>query len=76
MKYVIWILVVLLLVFHQDYWQWTDAALDFGFLPRAMTYHVILSIVAAGGWLLATKFCWPEWLDEGVEHSPQEDVRA
>ena len=76
MKYAIWILVVLLLVFHQDYWQWNEATLDFGFLPRAMTYHVILSVVAAGVWLSATKYCWPKWLDEGAEHSTRENVRT
>ncbi|MEM6470252.1 MAG: hypothetical protein AAF802_11905 [Planctomycetota bacterium] len=59
MRNAIWICVGLLLILHQDYWQWGNAALDFGFLPRAMTYHVALSILAAVLWLLATKVCWP-----------------
>lgn len=63
-KYVVWILVALLLVAHQDYWQWMDVTLDFGFLPRGLTYHVVLSIVAALLWILATMFCWPKGLED------------
>ncbi|MBC8353285.1 MAG: DUF3311 domain-containing protein [Planctomycetes bacterium] len=76
MKYAVWILVGLLLVFHQDYWQWSNTTLDFGFLPRTLTYHVGVSIAAAIVWALATKFCWPEGLDEESEHSSQEDAGA
>lgn len=59
MKYLIWLLLGLLLVLHQDYWQWNNATLDFGFLPRALTYHMGISIGAAVAWWLATKCCWP-----------------
>ena len=59
MKYFVWILVLALIVLHQDYWQWNDATLDFGFLPRALTYHIGISLGAAAVWLLAVKFCWP-----------------
>jgi hypothetical protein len=76
MKYAVWILVALLLVFHQDYWQWNNATLDFGFLPRSLTYHVGISIAAAVVWMLATKFCWPEGLEEAPAHSKQEDARG
>ena len=64
MKYTVWILVAILLVLHQDYWQWSDATLDFGFLPRTLTYHIGISIAAAGVWMLATRFCWPAELDQ------------
>ena len=76
MKYAVWPLIGLLLVFHQDYWQWTNATLDFGFLPRSLTYHVGISIAAAVVWMLATKFCWPEGVEEATEHTKQEDARA
>lgn len=72
MKYTVWILVALLLVFHQDYWQWRDTTLDFGFMPRTLTYHVGISIAAAIVWTLATKYCWPEELED----AKQEDAGA
>lgn len=59
MKYLVWILVLVLLVLHQDYWQWNNAELDFGFLPRTLSYHIILSLAAAAVWVLATVIAWP-----------------
>lgn len=76
MKYLTWSLVALLLILHQDYWQWDNGTLDFGFLPRALTYHVVISIAAAAVWLLATKFCWPEGLEQEGKDAKQEDARA
>ena len=76
MKYAIWILVVVLVVLHQDYWQWHSAKLDFGFLPRALSYHVILSVAAATLWLLATRHAWPDWLDEGPRAGGKEDAES
>lgn len=76
MKYAVWILVAGLMVFHQDYWQWLDATLDFDFLPRTLTYHIGISIAAAVVWMLATKFCWPEGLDEDPGRPKREDRRA
>jgi len=75
-KYLIWCLVVLLVILHQDYWQWNNATLDFGFLPRAMTYHVGISIAAAVVWWLATQFCWPETLDPAAANGEPEDAGA
>ena len=51
-------LILGLIVLHQDYWQWDNATLDFGFLPRSLTYHALISCVAATCWLAATRFCW------------------
>ena len=60
MRLVVPIAVLLLLVLHQDYWQWGNDRLVLGFLPYSMAYHVGISIAAAAiGWL-ATRYCWPE----------------
>ena len=64
MKYLVWTLIVLLVVFHQDYWQWDDGRLMFGFLPYALAYHIGVSLAAAVLWTLATKYCWPAGLDD------------
>ncbi|MBP85417.1 MAG: hypothetical protein CMJ64_01675 [Planctomycetaceae bacterium] len=76
MKYFVWSLVALLVVLHQDYWQWDNATLDFGFLPRSLTYHACISIAAAGVWVMATQFCWPEGLEEPVADAEAEDAKA
>ena len=64
MKYFVWGLVVLLVVLHQDYWQWDDARLVFGFLPYTLAYHAGISMAAAVVWALAIRFCWPDDLDD------------
>ena len=71
MKFVFWVCVVALLVLHQDYWQWSDGTLDFGFLPRGMTYHAILSIVAAVFWLVATIVWWPKNLAQSTQSAQE-----
>ncbi len=64
MKYLVWTLLVVLVVLHQDYWQWNDASLVFGFLPSSLVHHACISIAAALVWWLATQSCWPAGLNE------------
>lgn len=64
MKYVIWLLVIALLILHQDYWQWDDSSLILGILPFTLAYHVGISVAAAAVWALSVKLCWPDELDE------------
>ena len=65
MKTIVWVLLLLLMVLHQDIWFWTDNRLVFGFLPMGLAYHVLLSLAAAGVWLLAVRFAWPAEEEEG-----------
>ena len=64
MKPLLWLMVVVLLVLHQDNWFWTDDTLVFGFMPIGLFYHACMSIAAGVMWYLATRFCWPHELDE------------
>lgn len=64
MNKVVWGLVVLLIIVHQDIWFWDDRTLLFGFLPIGLAYHAGISLTAAFTWYLATIFCWPEELAE------------
>jgi hypothetical protein len=59
MKHIVWILVVLLIVLHQDTWLWDDDSLLLGFLPMGMAYHIGISIAASIVWLLAVRYAWP-----------------
>ncbi len=64
MKFVVWGLVLLLVVIHQDIWNWGNDRLVFGFLPVTLAFHVGISIGAGIAWLLAVNFAWPEGLDD------------
>jgi hypothetical protein len=66
MKYVVWGLILLLVVLHQDVWFWDDATLVFGFMPITLLYHAMISLAAGFTWWLATKYAWPAEL-EAVE---------
>jgi hypothetical protein len=59
MKNVVWGLVGLLIVLHQDLWFWDDGTLIGGVMPIGLFYHACLSMAAACTWYLATKFAWP-----------------
>lgn len=65
MRKLVYILIVLLAVAHQDFWWWTTAEpLVFGFMPIGLAYHAVISIVAAILWALAVKYCWPIGVDD------------
>ena len=64
---VIWVLFLLLFMFHQDFWWWDDASLIFGFLPIGLAYHAAFSLgCALLGWL-AIKYAWPHKLQKFAE---------
>ena len=52
-------LILVLLVLHQDYWQWDRADIVLGFLPYTLAYHAAISLAAVFVWILAVVFCWP-----------------
>jgi len=68
MRKVVWGLVLLLIVLHQDVWFWTDERLVFGFLPIGLAWHMGISIAAGVTWYLATLYCWPVDRNAPVEN--------
>ncbi len=58
-KCIIWTLVALLIILHQDIWFWHDPTLLFGFLPVTLAYHMGISLAAGIVWFLAVKMIWP-----------------
>ena len=62
-RYVIWAALLLLVVLHQDYWQWNNSTLLFGFLPYTLAYHAALSLLAAAIWWVAATWFWPTDLE-------------
>lgn len=59
-------LVILLIILHQDNWNWENTNLVFGFIPVTLFYQMCISFAASMVWLLATKIAWPEDLEEKV----------
>jgi len=59
MNKVVWGLVVLLVILHQDNWLWDNDTLIAGFMPITLLWHAGISLGAAFTWFLATKFAWP-----------------
>ena len=49
MKYFVGLMVLILLIMHQDYWNWYNGKLVFGFLPYSIAYHCVISLAAAAG---------------------------
>lgn len=59
MKKIVWGLVLLLAILHQDLWFWEDPTLVGGIMPIGLFFHACLSVAAGFIWYLATIFAWP-----------------
>ena len=57
------LLVLAVFFLHQDFWNWRNAGLVFGFLPVGLAYHAAYAIAAACLMALLVKFAWPADLD-------------
>jgi uncharacterized membrane protein len=72
MKTVLWILIAILIVAHQDFWNWNDGTLVLGFIPIGLAYHMGISLGAGIVWFLMVNLAWPKQLDEvGSEESTE-----
>ncbi|MEP0846660.1 MAG: hypothetical protein HRF50_07530 [Phycisphaerae bacterium] len=64
MRFVVFVLLALLAIAHQDFWWRSDhRTLVLGFLPVSLAYHVGISVAATVLWGLACAFCWPRELE-------------
>ena len=60
----VWLLVLILVILHQDFWNWNSDTLVFGFIPIGLFYHIGISLAAGFVWWLACTFAWPKELEE------------
>lgn len=67
MKKVVWGVLILLAVIHQDVWFWDDATLIFGFVPIGLLFHLAISIAAGVTWWMATRYCWPNLIEDASQ---------
>ena len=69
MKQLVWVLIILLMILHQDVWLWQRYnPLVLGFIPIGLAWHAGISISAAVVGLLAARYCWP--VDVDVDDQP------
>ena len=74
MKWLLTLLVIIVYVLHQDYWQWADRSLVLGILPVGLAYHAGYCILAACLMAVLVKTAWPAELEESVPDT--EDMAA
>lgn len=68
MKWTVYGLIVLLAIFHQDFWWWDRIdPLLLGFIPIGLAYHAGVSVAAAVLWAMAVRYCWPKELEDEAE---------
>ncbi len=58
---------IVLAILHQDFWNWDNPKLVFGFMPIGLAYHALYSLVAVAFWAIVMKFAWPTELEEWAE---------
>jgi len=73
MRYSVWILIIILIILHQDNWLWEDERLIFGFFPIALLHHAVISVCAGLTWFLATRFAWPVDLEDNASATQTEE---
>lgn len=66
MKRLVWILVMMLVILHQDFWFWESETLVFGFMPIGLFYHACISIAAGIVWFFAC-IAYADDLDRTVD---------
>lgn len=65
-------LVILLIILHQDNWNWDNTNLVFGFIPVTLFYQMCISFGASVVWFMAIRIAWPDDLDGEVAESPEQ----
>ena len=69
MKWLLVLVVLAIYLLHQDYWNWGNKTLVFGFLPVGLAYHAGFAFLAAFMMWMLVKFAWPEQLERDIPES-------
>jgi len=72
-KIILGSLVLAVFLLHQDFWNWQNGGLVFGYLPVGLAYHAAYAIAAAGLMAVLVKFAWPAELDRFESEREDED---
>jgi hypothetical protein len=66
-KKLFWLVLIVLIFLHHDWWFWSDATLLFGFLPIGLAYHIGISLAAGALWAVAVFYAMPEVFEADTE---------
>jgi hypothetical protein len=75
-KLLLFLLIAGVYVLHQDYWNWKNSSVVFGFLPVGLAYHAAYSVLAAIMMAILVKCAWPEHLEQTEPEDPQEKKKG
>ncbi len=62
-KLILFLLIAGIYVLHQDYWNWKNAGLIFGFLPAGLAYHAAYSLACSALMVVLVLTAWPSHLE-------------
>jgi hypothetical protein len=67
-KLLLFLLIIGMILLHQDFWLWKNKTLILGVLPIGLAYHVCYSILASLVMILLVRFAWHKQLEELESH--------
>lgn len=76
MKNVLYALLLVLALAHQDFWNWDRTHLYFGFLPSGLAYHTVYTLIVVVFWILMIRFAWPDDVERFAEEGEISDPGA
>lgn len=71
-KFLLFLMIAIVYVLHQDVWNWKNGDVVLGFLPVGLAYHAGYSILAAIMMAVLVKFAWPKELESAGEPDKRE----
>jgi hypothetical protein len=74
-KLTVFLLILVVYLLHQDFWNWKKTDLIFGFMPVGLAYHAGYSVLASITMALLVRLAWPKHLEnvqteKGVSQAP------
>lgn len=67
MPWLLTLLVLAVVLLHQDTWFWNSRALVFGFLPIGLAYHAAYTLLCSMVLWTLILYVWPDQLEQDAE---------
>jgi Protein of unknown function (DUF3311) len=70
----LYVLLIVLFLLHQDFWLWNDSTLLLGFLPLGLAYHAAFCVATSLLMYLLVTRCWPDEAEAFAEGDPDDEA--